>query len=70
MARRYTITFNPKLSNIEEPLKRVENLGVVVQSAQHFIGTAVVEANDEQVEKVKRLNSVAGVTETGSVSAS
>jgi hypothetical protein len=69
MKKRYTITFNTDLSDIEEPLKEIEKLGVTVQSAQHFIGTAIVTADANQLKRVRSLGAIKGITETGTVKA-
>ena len=69
MRKRYTVTFDSKLSSFDKPLKQVQDLGVDVQSAQRFIGTAVVEASTAQVKKMKQVDGVSGVTETGMISA-
>ena len=66
MKKRYTITFNPKLASIDEPLRIIKSFGVEVQSTQRFIGTAVVEADERQVKRVQDMDAIAGVTETGS----
>lgn len=69
MRKRYTVTFDSKLANFDKPLKQVQNLGVQVQSAQRFIGTAVVEASTAQLKKMKQVDGVSGITETGMIAA-
>lgn len=64
MKKRYTITFDPKLSSIDEPLEQIRKLGIEVQSTQRFIGTAVVTADEHQVERVRDMDAIKGVTET------
>ena len=64
MKKRYTITFDPKLSSIDEPLDQIRKLGVEVQSAQRFIGTAIVNADENQVARVRDMDAIKGVTET------
>lgn len=69
MKKRYTITFNPKLLNIDGPLKQIKELGVEVQSTQRFIGTAVVSADADQMRKVRDMDAIKGIAETGTFQA-
>lgn len=69
MKKRYTITFDSKLASIAEPLERLKKMGVEVQSAQYFIGTAVVRADERLLKRVRDMDVIAGITETGSVRA-
>jgi hypothetical protein len=62
--KRYTITFDPKLVDIAEPLKRLEELGMHVESTQPFIGTAVVSGDSDQVERVQAMDAIQGIVET------
>ena len=64
MKKRYTVTFHPKLLNIDHTLQQIERLGIEVESAQRFIGTAVVSAEPEQLEKVRKMDAIKGITET------
>ncbi len=66
-AKRYTLTFKTSVADIERPLDRVRSIGVQVQSMQKFIGTAVVRADSAQVEKLKAMDEVAGIAETGTL---
>jgi hypothetical protein len=65
MKKRYTVTFKPSLIGIDDTLKEIAKLGVEVQSAQLFIGTAIVAANVRQIRKVRALSAIKGITETG-----
>lgn len=69
MKKRYTITFKPKLLNIDEPLQQIRKLGVEVQSTQRFIGTAVVSADADQVARVRDMDAIEGIAETGTFQA-
>lgn len=69
MDKRYTVTFQPSIPNIDRCLKDVESMGVSIQSAQRFIGTAIVRADEKQVEQLKAMVEVVGVKETGVFSA-
>lgn len=64
MKKRYTITFDPSLTSIDEPLDLLRKLGIEVQSTQCFIGTAVVNADESQVARVRDMDEIKGVTET------
>lgn len=63
--KRYTVTFKTDIPDIEEPLQRVRALGIDVRSAQKFIGTAIVDADESQLQALQDMDEVIAVTETG-----
>lgn len=67
-AKRYTVTFKSSIPDIEEPLIRLRDIGVQVESAQKFIGTAVVNANTSQLKQLKEMDEIAYISETGTMS--
>ena len=69
MEKRFTVTFDPLLTDIDDALKQIEDLGVVVQSVQRFIGTAIVAADVDQVKNLSELSTIAGISETGTFQA-
>jgi hypothetical protein len=66
---RYTITFNPNLSSILKPLQKIQDLGINIESAQNFIGTAIVQANEDQLSQLNKITDIVGITKTTTVSA-
>ena len=63
--KQYTVTFKAEIADIEEPLQRVREMGIAIRSAQKFIGTAIVEAEESQVQALQNMDEVMAVTETG-----